>query len=67
MEYICGNQIGQVWQQSTSTPEESDLSAIKVYPNPSAESIIINGLVHGAMVELIDVNGIVRFSQKGSH
>ena len=56
VEYLWGDQIGNVWNQSVAT-NEIDLLNIQVYPNPASGQIYIKGLQHHATVNLYAVHG----------
>lgn len=42
VEYIWGNNVGEVWDQQLSI-EENELNAISLYPNPTTGRLYING------------------------
>ncbi|GAB4159894.1 MAG: endonuclease [Winogradskyella sp.] len=42
VEYIWGNNVGEVWDQQLSI-EENELKAIALYPNPTTGRLYING------------------------
>ena len=60
VEYIWGNKRGETWYNSTST-KNLRLVEINVFPNPSSNTIEIEGLYRPFKLEIINMNGqIVR-------
>jgi hypothetical protein len=56
VEYIWGDQVGSVWQQSLST-DENNLLGITIHPNPINKRVFIEGLNDSAKVDLFTVEG----------
>ncbi|OUR96042.1 endonuclease I [Flavobacteriales bacterium 33_180_T64] len=56
VEYIWGTNIGDVWDQPLSVPA-FDTNTIKVYPNPTQNSISIEGLKSEANIEVFSIDG----------
>ncbi len=56
VEYIWGDQVGNIWDQTVST-NELDLLNVDVYPNPVSDRIYIEGLQDQAVVTLYSVFG----------
>jgi len=56
VEYIWGNEVGTVWNQSVSTTE-LDLLNVDVYPNPTSDRLHIKGLQNPASVALYSAFG----------
>jgi hypothetical protein len=56
VEYLWGDQVGEVWNQSVATQELDQLN-VQVYPNPTANRIYIEGLQNRATVNVYAVDG----------
>ena len=56
VEYIWGDQVGNVWNQSVATHEVDDL-IVHAYPNPTSNRIYIKGLQNRANVDLYSAQG----------
>jgi len=56
-EYIWGNRIGQVWQQTSSTFPNAEELSIQVFPNPTAQTVHLSGLIGASQIELYSANG----------
>jgi hypothetical protein len=56
VEYIWGDQVGDVWSQPVATLEEDHLT-VHVYPNPTSDRIYIKGLQNPAIVDLYSAQG----------
>lgn len=63
IEYIWGNNVGELWSQSLSISENSRLN-IAVYPNPTERRIYISGLNSEAHVEIFSMEGKLLRTQK---
>ena len=51
VEYIWGDQVGQVWNQTLAT-HGLDHQNVKVYPNPTSDKLHIDGIVNHAVIAL---------------
>ncbi|MCF7561473.1 endonuclease [Sabulilitoribacter multivorans] len=56
VEYIWGNMVGEVWNQSLSVKEDNDLK-VQIYPNPSHSDVFIKGLKNEALIEVFSMDG----------
>ncbi|MDO1499905.1 endonuclease [Winogradskyella maritima] len=56
VEYIWGNQMGQVWNQSLST-SENELLNVSIYPNPTEGVLNVVGLTIDAKATLYGLDG----------
>jgi hypothetical protein len=56
VEYIWGNNVGQIWDQELSVLEFG-LNEISVYPNPTTNTISIKGLNAQADVQVFSIEG----------
>ncbi|NNE27507.1 MAG: T9SS type A sorting domain-containing protein [Saprospiraceae bacterium] len=56
VEYIWGEKIGEVWDQTVTT-HEIDHSNVYVYPNPTSDMIYIEGLQNRAHVDVYSIHG----------
>jgi len=56
VEYIWGDQVGDVWHQPVATHEVDHLN-VHVYPNPTSDRIYIKGLQNRAIVDLYSAHG----------
>ncbi|MCC1484462.1 endonuclease [Winogradskyella immobilis] len=56
VEFIWGNRVGDVWQQTLSANENNTLN-IDVYPNPTDDRIFIKGLNEPAEIKVFSVEG----------
>ncbi|MFD2292358.1 T9SS type A sorting domain-containing protein [Mariniflexile gromovii] len=56
VEYLWGNSVGQVWSQALSVQDEK-ASSIKIFPNPSAGTVFINGIKNESTVEVFSLDG----------
>jgi len=56
VEYLWGDQIGEVWSQPVATQEVDDLN-VHVFPNPTADRIYIKGLQNRANIDLYAAQG----------
>lgn len=56
VEYIWGVNVGDVWNESLSI-EDHTLSQLKIFPNPTTNSIQILGLQNAAKIELFTSEG----------
>ena len=56
VEYIWGNQVGEVWSQTVSTKEIDQLH-VDIYPNPTSDRIHIQGLLNSATVDFFSAQG----------
>ena len=56
IEYIWGNNVGDVWTQSLSIEDELQLK-VSLYPNPTDNRIYISGLHSEASVEVFSIEG----------
>lgn len=63
IEYIWGNNVGELWSQSLSISENSRLN-IAVYPNPTERRIYISGLNSEAEVQVFSIEGKLLRTQK---
>ena len=56
VEYIWGDQVGDVWIQSSAT-QDVDHQNVQVYPNPTSDRINITGIQNRAKVDLYSAQG----------
>ena len=63
VEYIWGNQVGSVWNQSLSNESSDDLS-IQIFPNPTSKRVFFKGLDNGANISVYTVDGRYLMSEK---
>lgn len=63
VEYIWGNQVGSVWNQSLNN-EEVGVSGVQVFPNPTSKSVYFNGLISDANVSVYSIDGRFLLSKK---
>ncbi len=56
VEYLWGDQVGDVWSQPVATHEVDHLN-VHVYPNPTSDRIYIKGLQNRAIVDLYSTQG----------
>ncbi|HLT32729.1 MAG TPA: endonuclease, partial [Aquaticitalea sp.] len=56
VEYIWGNNVGDLWQQPLSLDTVTDL-AIKMYPNPASSRIYLKGIESETTIEVYSVEG----------
>jgi hypothetical protein len=56
IEYIWGDSIGLVWDQSLSIDDNTELNAA-IYPNPTTGRVYISGLDTMANIEVFSVDG----------
>ena len=56
VEYIWGDKVGEEYDQSVSTKNVESLE-VDVYPNPTENSIYINGLDDEAVVDIFSLSG----------
>jgi len=56
VEYIWGNNVGDVWSQPLGIKDTTILD-IKIYPNPTTNSIYIKGIKAQSIVEIFSVDG----------
>lgn len=56
VEYIWGDQVGDVWSQAVATQEVDDLN-VHVFPNPTSDRIYIQGLQGRANIDLYAAQG----------
>ncbi|MGB1308662.1 MAG: endonuclease [Oceanihabitans sp.] len=56
IEYIWGTHIGQNWDQPLSVPETEELK-VQVFPNPTTNTININGIFNEAIVNVYSIEG----------
>jgi hypothetical protein len=56
IEYIWGNNVGEVWSQSLSITQNSEVN-IQVYPNPTEGRIYVSGLNSTADIEVFSLEG----------
>jgi len=56
VEYIWGDQVGNVWNQPVATHEVDHLN-VHVYPNPASDRIYLKGLQDRANVDLYSAQG----------
>ena len=56
VEYIWGNKIGEVWSNSLSVADEY-LASIKLYPNPTTDSLIIKGVTQDTKIQIYSLQG----------
>jgi hypothetical protein len=55
VEYIWGNNVGEVWDQQLSV-DESELQGVSLYPNPTSRRLYIN-TINAVNVEVYSVEG----------
>ncbi|WP_411768350.1 endonuclease [Winogradskyella sp. A3E31] len=63
VEYIWGNQAGNVWSQSLSTDSETELS-FQLYPNPANGTLFVSGLESDFDVDIFSTDGKLVYSEK---
>ncbi len=56
VEYIWGDQVGNVWNEPSSTKKLGDLD-LSVYPNPASDRIYIEGLENETSIDLYSAHG----------
>jgi len=56
VEYIWGNNIGDVWQQALSLQNLAS-ETLSIYPNPAENKISINGFKNRGTLEIFEING----------
>ena len=56
VEYIWGTNVGDEWDQELSITDNT-LSQIKIFPNPTANSIQISGLINSAEIDVFSSEG----------
>lgn len=56
VEYIWGNQVGEIWNHSLATQGVGQLD-VQVYPNPTTNRVFLKGLLGRARVELYSIQG----------
>ena len=56
VEYLWGTNVGDLWNQTLNVAA-FDANAIRVYPNPTTDSITINGLDAQANISLFSIEG----------
>jgi hypothetical protein len=56
VEYLWGNQLGNIWSQSLSVKTQDNFQ-IKVFPNPTQNSIYIKGINNQAILEVFSIDG----------
>jgi hypothetical protein len=56
VEYIWGDSIGLVWDQSLSVDENLELN-VAVYPNPTTGRVYISGINTEANIEVFSIDG----------
>jgi len=57
VEYIWGNKVGENWPQTLGI-NETDLSRIRIYPNPTKGKINIVGIKEHSFVEIFSLQGV---------
>lgn len=57
VEYLWGDQVGNVWSQVSSTHEEGHLN-VTIFPNPSSGLITISGLQTEATLDIYSTVGV---------
>ena len=63
VEYIWGNKAGDIWQNPSNT-SDSDLSNYRIYPNPTNQSLHIEGLEDDALLEIYTMSGVLVTGKK---
>lgn len=56
VEYIWGNNVGDVWMQPLSI-SEFDTNNIKIFPNPSSNRVYIKGLIGRTQIDIMTIEG----------
>ena len=56
VEYLWGDQVGEVWSQAMATHEMDHLN-VHVHPNPTSDRIYIRGLHNSAVLDLYSAHG----------
>jgi hypothetical protein len=56
VEYIWGDNVGDVWNQPLSI-DETDALSIKIYPNPTTNRIYLLGITSSTAIDLFSVEG----------
>lgn len=56
VEYLWGNQIGNIWSQSLSV-EDSQLLGIKIFPNPTISGFYVKGIKTKTTIDLYAIDG----------
>lgn len=63
VEYLWGNQIGQVWTNSLSVKDENLLN-IRVYPNPTNGNFYVNGVDRDLKIKIYTIQGQLVYSDE---
>ncbi|WP_026755526.1 endonuclease [Sediminibacter sp. Hel_I_10] len=56
VEYLWGTNVGDIWNQELNVTK-FDANAIRLYPNPTTDSITINGLDAQANISVFSIEG----------
>ena len=56
VEYIWGDNVGDVWDQSLSV-SDFDTTEIKVVPNPTSNRIYISGIQNKTKIDVLSIEG----------
>ncbi|RLD26851.1 MAG: endonuclease I, partial [Bacteroidetes bacterium] len=56
VEYIWGNNVGQIWSQSLNINDANKLN-IKIYPNPTHNRIFIEGIKEHSTIKVFSAEG----------
>ena len=56
VEYIWGNEVGNVWSQVVAT-NEIDALAVEIFPNPTTDQIYLRGLQNNATLDIFSLQG----------
>ena len=57
VEYLWGNQIGNLWQQTLSVEAQNELENFSFYPNPTNNKIYFKNLNNTAEFEVFTIDG----------
>ena len=66
VEYIWGDKMGEMWQNPTHTIE-NEQHAYRIYPNPTDQTVQIEGVGDDATVEIYRLNGELVSDKKKIH
>lgn len=59
IDYIWGDQVGEVWHQPDMSVINQNNSRINIYPNPAQNQLSIDGLTKKSNVQIISLTGQV--------
>ena len=56
VEYIWGNNVGDIWTQSLNVEENKQLNVV-IYPNPTTNRVFISGIDTSVTIKVFSVDG----------